>query len=211
MSSTAAIILAALEDVSVDALVTNQHAETLAAEVAAALDALGYVVKKKPAPRKAAAPVAPFAPNTGDPQLDDFMRAHHDPKWKPGPMPKSPSGYVTGRLSEKAFDAINESWNSACKSRRGDSEEAAALREADAATLAEVIRRHRSPWTFLGDVYTSSEHGFTVEHVRDSRYSASYDGWRVTDPSGNVLRSPSGDVKFYRFEDAERAILSALA
>ena len=189
----------------------SKGAGSLAEAIVEHLDGAGFVIRKKPTSRKAAAPVEPFAPNTGDPQLDEFMRSHHNPKWKPGAMPKAPSGYVSGRLSEKAFDAMNEGWNSACTSRRGDSEEAAALRASDAATLAEVIRRHRSPWTFRGDVYTSTEHGYTVEHLRDSRYSASYDGWRVTDPSGNVVPSPTGDVKFYRFEDAERAILSALA
>lgn len=207
MSDTAAIILAALEDVTVDALVTNQHAETLAAELAATLDALGYVVKKKPAARKPATPVEPFAPNTGDSSLDDFMRAHHDPKYKPLPLPKSPSGYITGRLNEKAFDALQQSWRSACESRRGDSDEAIARRAEDAKTLAEVIRIHRSPWTRRGDVYTSTEHDWAIEHVRDSRYSESYDGWRLTDPNGQLVRSATGDVKFYRFEDAERAIL----
>lgn len=37
----------------------------------------------KPAPEP-----EPFNPNTGDAALDEFMRAHHDPKYKPLPMPK---------------------------------------------------------------------------------------------------------------------------
>jgi len=211
MSDTAAIIYAALEDVTTDHIVTVQAAQQLAAEVAAALDANGYVVKKKPAPRKAAPVREPFAPNTGDSSLDDFMRAHHDPKYKPLPLPKSPSGYITGRLNEKAFDALQSSWEAHCAARRGDSDEAAALRAEDAKTLAEAIRIHRSPWTRRGDVYTSSEHGFTVEHMRSSQWAESYDGWKLTDPNGNVVRpafsSLSDRDRFYRFEDAERAIL----
>ncbi len=205
MSDTVAIIRAAL-----DLGPIGPSLDEAAERIAASLDQLGYVVKKKPAPRKPAPAREPFAPNTGDAQLDDFMRAHHDPKYKPLPLPKSPSGYVTGRLGEKAFDALQSSWTSACAARRGDSEEAAAMRAEDAKTLAEVIRIHRSPWTRRGDVYTSSEHDFTVERVRDSKYSASYDGWELRDPSGNVVRSATGDVKFYRFEDAERAILLTL-
>lgn len=38
-------------------------------------------------PRAAAKP-EPFGPNTGDEKLDAFMRAHHDPKYKPLPLPK---------------------------------------------------------------------------------------------------------------------------
>lgn len=207
MSDTAAIIYAALDDVTTDHIVTVQAARQLADELAAGLEARGYVVKKKPAARKPAPAREPFAPNTGDSSLDDFMRAHHDPKYKPLPLPKSPSGYITGRLNEKAFDALQSSWEQQCAARRGDSDEAVALRAEDAKTLAEAIRVHRSPWTNRGDVYTSSEHGFTVEHLRDSKYSASYDGWQLRDPNGEVVRSPTGDVKFYRFEDAERAIL----
>lgn len=211
MSDTAEIIYAALEDVTTDHIVTVQAARQLAEEVAQALDSLGYVVKKKPAPRKAAAPVEPFAPNTDDPRIDEFMRLHHDPKYKPLSLPKSPSGYASGRLSDKAFDALRSSWEASCAVRRGNSEEAEATREKDAALLAEVIRIHRSPWTFRGDVYTSIEHDFVIEHRRDAKKSSSYDGWEVRDPSGNIVRSAKGDVSFYRFEDAERAILLALA
>ena len=42
-----------------------------------ALDAAGYVVRKKPATRRTVAPVEAFAPNTGDPRVDNFMRKHH--------------------------------------------------------------------------------------------------------------------------------------
>lgn len=82
MNATAKLLLEALEDVTVDALVTNQHAEQLATELADALEARGLTVKKKPAPRKPAAPVEVFAPNTGDADLDEFMRKHHSSDWQ---------------------------------------------------------------------------------------------------------------------------------
>lgn len=80
--STAKFLAEALEDVTVDALVTNQHAEQLVEQLAAALDARGYVLSKKPKARKAAAPLEVFNPNTGDSELDDFMRRTHKPDWQ---------------------------------------------------------------------------------------------------------------------------------
>ena len=82
MSTATAIILEALDDVNVDALVTKQHAQQLADELATALEIRGYAIRKKPAPRKPAAPAEVFAPNTGNPELDAFMRAHHRPDWQ---------------------------------------------------------------------------------------------------------------------------------
>lgn len=82
MSTATAIILEALKDITVDALVTKQHAQQLAEELADALEARGYALRKKPASRKPAAPVEVFAPNTGNPELDAFMRAHHRPDWE---------------------------------------------------------------------------------------------------------------------------------
>lgn len=82
MNATAAIIYSALDDVMTDALVTNQHAEKLANELAAALEARGYIIKAKPAPRKPAAPVEIFAPNTGNAELDAFMNRHHNRDWE---------------------------------------------------------------------------------------------------------------------------------
>jgi hypothetical protein len=82
MSTATAIILEALDDVTIDALVTKKHAQQLAEELADALEARGYALRKKPAPRKPAAPAEVFAPNTGNPELDAFMRAHHRPDWE---------------------------------------------------------------------------------------------------------------------------------
>lgn len=47
-----------------------------------------YKVRAATKPRKPAKPVAPFNPSTGNAALDDFMRAHHDPNYKPAPLPK---------------------------------------------------------------------------------------------------------------------------
>lgn len=63
--------------------------EVSAAELDVIRLAIGRMVEaKKVRARKPAAPVEVFAPNTGDRALDDFMRRHHDPKWKPLPLPK---------------------------------------------------------------------------------------------------------------------------
>lgn len=71
---------------------TGRAASVFAEEILADLDAAGYVIRKKPATRSSAPRprVEPFAPNTGNPAVDEFMRKHHDPKYKPAPLPKSP-------------------------------------------------------------------------------------------------------------------------
>ncbi|MEK6312064.1 MAG: hypothetical protein V4737_03460 [Curtobacterium sp.] len=48
-------------------------------------------VRRAPKPRTPAADAKPYTPNTGDPRLDAFMAAHHDPKWKPKAIPKPAS------------------------------------------------------------------------------------------------------------------------
>lgn len=80
--STRDILLNALQNVTTDALVTNQHAERLADELAQALDAAGFVIRKKPRTRKPAELVEVFNPQTGDPALDAFMRKHHHSDWQ---------------------------------------------------------------------------------------------------------------------------------
>ncbi len=47
-----------------------------------ALDAAGYVVRKKPATRRTVTPVEAFAPNAGDLRVDAFMRKHHRHDWE---------------------------------------------------------------------------------------------------------------------------------
>lgn len=59
-----------------------------AERIAAALDEAGYVIRRKPAPRKATTPVEVYAPATGNPAIDEFMRRKHDPRYRPLPMPK---------------------------------------------------------------------------------------------------------------------------
>lgn len=108
------IILAALDAVTVDALVTKAHAEQLATELAEALDEAGYVIRKKPAPRKAAAPVAVFSPNTGNAELDGFMSRSHaargrktfpQPKIGPGLPPLRPMKVSEQERAERDWDA----------------------------------------------------------------------------------------------------------
>ena len=76
----------ATETIIVQALANaNVHVEapdTIARQIIDALEARGYALRKKPAPRKPAAPVEVFAPDTGNPELDAFMRAHHRPDWE---------------------------------------------------------------------------------------------------------------------------------
>lgn len=123
MNATAKVILAALDGVTVDALVTKQHAEDLATELAAALDAAGYTVRKKPAPRKTAAAEPAFEPNTGDPKLDDFMRRKHNPKAriKSPPAGRGLPALRPMKVSEQV--QAEADWNRAC--------EAAAVRVAE--------------------------------------------------------------------------------
>lgn len=79
-----------------------------------ALDAAGYVVRKKPATRRTVAPVEAFAPNTGDPRVDDFMRKHHDPKYKPLPLPKAPGLPPLRPMKVSEQDAAEAAWNAEC-------------------------------------------------------------------------------------------------
>lgn len=138
MSDTAAIILAALKAQPIGPSIT-EAAET----IAASLDQLGYVVRKKPVPRKVATPAEPFTPDTGDAKLDEFMRVHHDPKRKPLPLPKSAGLPRPARLSDKDFGALLDGWERQCAKRRGDSREATEMRANDADKLRDLIQLHR--------------------------------------------------------------------
>lgn len=85
-----------------------------------ALDAAGYVVRKKPATRRTVAPVEAFAPNTGDPRVDDFMRKHHDPKYKPLPLPKAPGLPPLRPMKVSEQDAAEAAWNAECARAAAD-------------------------------------------------------------------------------------------
>ncbi len=211
MSTATAIILDALEDVNVDALVTKKHAQQLAEELADALEVRGYALRKKPAPRKPAEPVEAFAPNTGDAALDDFMRKHHDPKYRPAPMPKAP-GMPSIGIPAKQRDMIEASWTQACNARR----ENEAMRAEDAETLREVIALHRSPWRYdRMEVYSGESHRVHVSPrhpgieiwVRDNRTALAQlyvDGKRIT-PAGGFAFAPREAEKAADSHAAERA------
>lgn len=112
------------EAIATEALVTRQHADNLAAELATALDALGFTIKKKPASRKPAAPAEVFAPNTGNPELDAFMQRKHRHDWRarlqkaisrnrPGmiPMPPPAPGHTRRPLTATARQELYEAHN----------------------------------------------------------------------------------------------------
>lgn len=119
-----AIIRQALDHdaIETDALVTKRHADDLAAELAKALDALGYTIKAKPKPRTAAAaePVEELI-LTGDASLDAFIEKHHRPDWRkrlakalqktrPGManMPPEPPGHPRKPMTQKERAALWE-------------------------------------------------------------------------------------------------------
>lgn len=182
----------------------DRSSREIAEQIMLDLDAAGYTVKPKPKSRKAAPRREPFVANTGDPQIDDFMRRHHDPKWKPLPLPKSP-GLPSIGMSEKLRDYTESTWASACEAARAE----VARGEIPVAqiTLAETIRVHRSPWTRRGNVYRSTEHDWRIE-----RHSAiGENGWKLYDPDGNLVMPPklahgTRSDHFFRFDDAERMI-----
>ena len=109
------------------------HAEHYSDAARAVLDGLaaaGYVISRAGAPAPAHKPVkAPakratprrvveiFAPNTGDSALDEFMRKHHNPKWKPRALPKPRK---LSRLSGARYAAIESDWVRMCNTARGD-------------------------------------------------------------------------------------------
>lgn len=150
MNASAKIIRAAL-----DANPIGPSLDEAAERIAAALDEAGYVIRKKPAPRKPAAPVEVFAPNTGDPKVDEFMRKHHDPKYKPAPLPKSPGLPALRPMKVSEQDAAEEAWlTEAEAARRMVAEGKRPQAEVELRTL---IALHRSPWTRAGT--TEGEHG----------------------------------------------------
>lgn len=102
-----AIIAKALLDGNVPA----DAPDALARQILDALDRAGFTVKRKPKPRVSTPEIVePFNPSTGDPALDEFMRAHHDPKYKPAPLPKGAPFPGTAprplaKVLEEAIDA----------------------------------------------------------------------------------------------------------
>lgn len=106
-----------------------------------ALDAAGYVVRKKPTTRPTVAPVEAFAPNTGDPRVDDFMRRHHNPKYKPLRLPNAPGLPPLRPMKVSEQDRAEWAWNAACTEA---AESVAAGRPSDAEVhLRDLIALHR--------------------------------------------------------------------
>lgn len=111
-----AIILRALN--AIDAPVTDE--QTLASELAAALEASGYVIRKRPTPRKPEQ-VDAFNPSTGNAEVDAFMRRRHRADWRKhydnafkarrgmAPMPPKPRGVgVTGLTMQERAELYSQ-------------------------------------------------------------------------------------------------------
>ena len=121
----------------------EQAARFLVAE----LEAAGYAVKPKPKPRasKVAAPAAePFAPNTGDPVVDAFMRRKHDPKHKLVKMPTAPGLPPLRTMKVSEQDAAEAAWERECEAARRAIDEGE--KPAAQVELERLIRLHRPQW-----------------------------------------------------------------
>lgn len=113
----------------------------LGPDLMSALDAAGYVVRKKPATRRTVAPAEVFAPNTGDPRVDDFMRKHHDPKYRPLPLPKAPGLPPLRPMKLSEQDAAERDWRA--EAQRAAADVAAGMASAAELALRALIALHR--------------------------------------------------------------------
>lgn len=174
------------------------------AEILAALDA-AKPVRRRAAAKPASAPAEPYEPRSGDERVDAFMRAHHDPKYKPLPLPKSPGLPPLRAMKVSEQDAAERDWKRECE--RAAEAVAAGGRSDAEETLQTLIAIHRTPWRRRGDAYVSSEHGFTI--ARGTRQTRALFGgmttdapvWIVSDESGRPVGEP-----VFAWEDAERLI-----
>lgn len=157
-----------------------------------ALGEMGYVIKKAPKPRATAArkPVEVFAPNTGNPAVDAFMRRHHDPKYKPLPMPKGPSLPALRPMKVSEQDAAERAWRSACTEA---AERVALGKPSDAEIeLRTLIARHRNPWRRIAatsemvagktgrrEVFASERHPDIEIHAFSSSDPITSNTWRL--------------------------------
>lgn len=108
----------------------------LDAATIAALDA-AKPARATPKPRAAA---EPYAVNTGNAELDRFMVAHHDPKWKPKSLPLRGHSPVKP-LTLTEFDRIERDWKKACNIARNDV--AAGKPSRAEAKLRDLVALHR--------------------------------------------------------------------
>lgn len=114
----------------------------------ALLDEAGYVIKRKPAPRRATRPAAEvFSPSTGDDRIDAFMRRRHDPRYRQK-KPRMPTGAILRPLSEAGTEALTLAWEKECDLAR--EEIARGLPSRAEEVLRETIALHRSPWHRVG-------------------------------------------------------------
>lgn len=134
--------------------------------LALALSELGYVIKKAPKPRVAAPRrvVEVFAPNTGDPKVDAFMRAHHNPKYKPLPLPKSPGLPPLRPMKVSEQDAAERAYRSEAQIAAEDIAQGK-MPEAER-TLRELIALHRNPWVRTSTVRNGNSVTTTYESAR---------------------------------------------
>lgn len=187
--------------------------------LALALSELGYVIKKVPKPR-AAAPrrvVEVFAPNTGDPKVDAFMRAHHNPKYRPLPMPKAPGMKPLRPMTVSEQDAADRNFREAARIARADIDYG--NMPAAEERLRELIALHRNPWVRVGaqrdngtdvTVYESERHRGIQLHRRAERGGAFSSGVSTTyEVRVNGERHGEKHYAIKAAEDAADALVAA--
>lgn len=86
--------------------------EVSAEELDVIAQAIGRTPKATAVRGSASSPADTFAPSTGIAELDDFMRRHHDPRWKPPALPRP--GKVPA-LTPAQRTRIEAQWNEAAK------------------------------------------------------------------------------------------------
>lgn len=154
------------------------------ADLAAIPSALAALDAAKPA-RTRRAVADPFAPNTGNPAVDAFMRRKHNPKWKPLRLPSAPGLPSLRPMKVSEQDAAEAAWKHACNEAR---DRVACGQPSDAeAALRDLIATHRNPWRLEATerpdyrtetrIFTSPRHpGIEVHEIREHHASPT---WRV--------------------------------
>lgn len=146
---------------------TGRSSREIAEEIVADLDIAGFTIRKKPSTRRATAPREPvevFAPNTGNPAVDAFMRAHHNPKYKPLPLPKAPGMKPLRVMTVSEQDAAERAYRSEAKLAAEDIAQGK-MPEAER-TLRELIALHRNPWVRTSTVRNGDSVTTTYESAR---------------------------------------------
>lgn len=138
---SAEILVEALERVTI-----GSSREAVAYQLAAAIDEIGYTIRKKPRSRKAApSPVEVPVFDTGDARIDAFMRRHHKPGRKLPAMPTVPgTASPTIYRSEAGRKFAEEWWAAECALAAEEQHDEAF--QAPEEVLHAVIALHRTPW-----------------------------------------------------------------